>query len=57
MDNNNIFLIMFMSFVSVALIIIGNAPKELVLLPITPLFICTCLLYHDDWHNDSGAVG
>ena len=56
--NINIFLIMFICLVSIALIIIGNAPnKEFVLLPIIPLYICTYLLYHDDWHNDSGAVG
>ena len=57
MDKNTILLIMFICLVYIALIIIGNAPKELALLPIIPLHICTYLLYHDDWHNDSGAVG
>ena len=55
--NTNISLFIFICLVSIVLIIIGNAPEELVLLPIIPLFICTYLLYHDDWHNDSGVVG
>lgn len=58
MDRNNIYLIMFMCLISISLFIISDsAPKELILLPVLPLLICTCLLGYDDWHNDSGAVG